>query len=91
MAFIKIPETVTNITNNTITANKSAEVTDLETHVIVCSLRHDAIEGRIERLEDKVRDMILQSISNNKLIIRTLITIGTAIISSFLITHFKII
>lgn len=91
MAFIKIPEPITNITNNTIVANKSVEVTDLETHVIVCSLRYDAIESRIERLENKVNEIILQTEANNKLIIRTLLTIATGSVTTFLASHFRFI
>lgn len=91
MSFIKIPEAVTNITNNNITAAKSIEVTDLETHVMVCSLRYEALEDRIARLELKVNDMILQSAAGNRLIIRTLLTIGTGVVTAFLATHFKFI
>lgn len=91
MSFIRIPEPVTNITNTTVMANKSAEVTDLETHVIVCSLRYEALEGRLERLEEKVNQIIIQSINNNKMITRTLLTIGAGVISSLLATYFKII
>lgn len=91
MSFIKIPDHVTNVTNTTIMANKSIEVTDLETHVMVCSLRYEALGNRLELLENKVNDMILQSTANNKLIIRTGLTVVTGIVTSFLITHFKII
>ena len=82
---------MTNISNTTVMANKSIEVTDLETHVMVCSLRYEALGNRLGLLEDKVNDMIIQSIANNKLIIRSGLTIITGIITSFLITHFKII
>lgn len=91
MGYINIPETVTNVTNNTVVASKSAEVMDLETHVIVCSLRYEALEGRLDRLEDKVNQIIVQSANNNKLIVRTLLTIGGGVISSLLVTYFKII
>lgn len=91
MSIVRIPESVTDITNTTIVTNKTAEVTDLETHVIVCSLRYEALEGRLERLEDKVNQIILQSANNNKMIIRTLLTIGTGVVSSLLVTYFKII
>jgi len=91
MSIIKVPEPITNITNNTFTTSKSVEVTDLETHVAICSLRYEALEGRLDRLEDKVNDIILQSAANSKLIIRTLLTIGTGSITAFLATHFKFI
>ena len=91
MAFIRIPEAVTNITNTTVMANKSVEITDLETHVMVCSLRYEALGNRLELLENKVNDMILQSIANNKLVVRAGLTVITGIVTSFLITHFKII
>ena len=91
MSLIKIPESVTNITNNNIVPAKNIEVTDLETHVIVCSLRYEALEGRLDRLEDKVNEIISQIAASNKLAIRTLLTIGTGVLTSFLITHFKLI
>ena len=91
MSIIRIPEPVTNITNNSITTPKGAEVTDLETHVIVCSLRYEALEGRLDRLENKVTEIIVQAAASNKLIIRTLLTIGTGVVTCFLITHFKLI
>ncbi len=91
MSIIRIPEPVTNITNNSITTSKGAEVTDLETHVLVCSLRYEALEGRLDRLESKVTEIIVQAAASNKLIIRTLLTIGTGVVTSFLITHFKLI
>jgi len=91
MSIIRIPETVTNITNTTVMANKSAEVTDLETHVLVCSMRYEALESRIERLENKVDEIILHAATTNKLIVRTVLTIGGGVISSMLVTYFKIL
>lgn len=90
MTIIRIPEPTTNI-NIATTTSKGAEVTDLETHVIVCSLRYEALESKLTRLENKVNEIILQASNNNRMIIRTIATIGTGIITSFLITHFKII
>jgi hypothetical protein len=72
-------------------ANKSAEVTDLETHVLVCSMRYEALESRIERLENKVDEIILHAATTNKLIVRTVLTIGGGVISSMLVTYFKIL
>lgn len=91
MSFIKIPEAVTNITNTTVMANKSAEVTDLETHVIVCSMRYEALESRIKRVEDKVDEIILHAAATNKLIIRTIVSMAAGVITSLIITHFKIL
>lgn len=91
MGYITIPETVTNITNNTVLANKSIEVTDLETHVIICSLRYTAIEARIGRLEDKVDEIILRADATNKLVIRTFLTLATGVVTSLIVTHFKIL
>lgn len=91
MSIIRIPEPVTNITNNSIVAPKGAEVTDLETHVIVCSLRYEALDGRLHRLEEKVDEIVIQAAASNRLIIRTLLTIGTGVVTSLLVTYFKLI
>lgn len=91
MSIIKLPESVTNITHNTLMGSKSVEVTDLESHVAICTLRYEALEGRIDRIENKVNEMILQSSANNKLVIRTLLTIAGGTVTTFLVTHFKFI
>lgn len=91
MGFIKLPETVNNITHNTLLAAKNIEVTDLETHVLVCSLRHDAVDDRISRLENKVNEIILHAEATNKLIVRTLVAMAGSVVTSLIITHFKIL
>ena len=72
-------------------SNDSIEVTDLETHIIACSIRYGALECRIDSLENKVNEIILQSAVHNKLIFRTLLINGIGIITTFLVTYFKII
>lgn len=37
-----------------ISSNKDIELTDLETHVVLCAQRRTTVEARLERLESKL-------------------------------------
>jgi hypothetical protein len=73
--------------------NKSAELTDLETHVMLCEQRRTALEDRISKLEEKFLLLEEQERVSRRLLIGSLVTIASAILSSIaaLIIKFKIL
>lgn len=73
--------------------HKSVEVTDLETHVALSQQRREAIEDRLQRLEEKFLILEEQERMSRRLLIGSLVTIASAILSSIaaIILKFKIL
>ncbi len=77
------------VTNVTFLKNK--ESTDLSTHVMLCTIRYESLESKLEQIENKVNKIIKQCDSNNKMVIRMLLIFSTGIIVTLLSTHFNFI
>jgi hypothetical protein len=90
MSIIRIPEPITNITNTTVTAAKSIEVTDLETHVLLCAQRFDSLSKRINQIEIRIDDIVKQSKESRKMVIGAFVTLGTGIITSLITVVIKL-
>lgn len=73
--------------------NKSAELTDLETHVMLCEQRRVAIEDRLVKLEEKFDRLEEQERVSRRLLIGSLVTISSAILSAIvaIILKFKVL
>jgi len=74
-------------------SNKSAELTDLETHVMLCEQRRVAVEDRLAKLEEKFDRLEEQERVSRRLLVGSLVTIASAILSSIaaIILKFKIL
>jgi hypothetical protein len=70
MAVISIPN------------NKSLEVTDLETHVILCEHRRMALESKILRVEHEIEEIKNQAQASKKLVIGAIISIITGVMTA---------
>lgn len=81
MSIIKVPN------------NKSAELTDLETHVMLCEQRRVTVEDRLSKLEEKFDRLEEQERVSRRLLIGSLVTITSAILSSIvaIILKFKVL
>ncbi len=65
-------------------SNKSPELTDLETHVVLCEQRRKTTDDRIEKLENKFRDLEEQERASRRLLIGSLITVAGGILTTIL-------
>jgi hypothetical protein len=76
MALIQIPDPQM--------SNKDLESADLETHVLLCQHRYQAIDERFDRIEASIDSIIEQSKATKRIITGAIVTIltgaaGTAI------------
>jgi hypothetical protein len=77
MSLIRIP------------SNKSAELTDLETHVMLCEQRREATDDRLSKLEEKFTLLEEQERVSRRMLVGSLITIAGAILSSIVAVILK--
>jgi hemerythrin-like domain-containing protein len=70
MAVISIPN------------NKSLEVTDLETHVMLCEHRRMAVESKIHRVEQELEEIKNQAQASKRLVIGAIISIITGVMTT---------
>ena len=58
------------------------ERTNLEAHVDLCAIRYEALEGRLEKIEDKVESIHTDIVDGQKSMTKVLIgTAGTVVAS----------
>lgn len=65
-------------------SNKGVELTDLETHVILCEQRRNSMDDRIQRLENKFSILEEQERQSRRLLIGSLITVAGGILTTIL-------
>ena len=72
-----------------LSSDKNVELVDLEAHVILCEQRRTAIDDRITRLEEKFSQLEKQERDNRALLVKSLITIASAILSTVIAVFLK--
>jgi hypothetical protein len=77
MAIIKIPD------------HRSAELTDLETHVMLCEQRRMSMDRRMTRLEDQIDEFEEQVQTTRRIIITSLLSIAAGILTTIIATLLK--
>lgn len=70
-------------------SNKSVELTDLETHVVLCEQRRKSTDNRIEKLESKFAVLEEQERTSRRLLIGSLVTVASGILTTIIAVILK--
>lgn len=70
-------------------SNKSVELTDLETHVVLCEQRRKSTDNRIEKLESKFALLEEQERTSRRLLIGSLVTVASGILTTIIAVILK--
>lgn len=63
----------------------------LETHIKLCDLRFESIEGRLDKIDKALDDMIEQTTKFHHMIISAMFTIITGMVGTFAALHLKLL
>ncbi len=67
-----------------LSSSKDIEMTDLETHVVLCEQRRKLTDSRISKLEEKFSTLEEQERLNRRLLVGSLVTVASGVATTIL-------
>ena len=67
-----------------LSSSKDIEMTDLETHVVLCEQRRKLADSRISKLEEKFSTLEEQERLNRRLLVGSLVTVASGVATTIL-------